>query len=64
MDIENYLSELTDEQLIAAVKMAETDLANAASENPNSEWHQSCFAGLIIYAGEIRKHGLKVATVH
>lgn len=63
-DIAAHLAGLSDEQLIAATREAQSDLEQAAREQPNSERHQECFAGLVIYAGEMNARGLKIATIH
>jgi hypothetical protein len=63
-DIAAHLASLSDEQLIAATKEAQDNLAEAAREQPDSERHQECFAGLFIYASEMQARGLKIVTVH
>lgn len=63
-DIVAHLAGLSDEQLIAATREAQDDLAKAAREQPNSDWHSECFAGLVIYAGEMQSRGMKIVTVH
>lgn len=62
--ITEHLSELSEEALKSAFKQAESDLAEAAAQQPNSEWHQSCFAGLLIYGGELAKRGIFLGTRH
>lgn len=63
-DIAAHLAGLSDEQLISATKEAQQDLSEAAREQPNSDRHQECFAGLFIYAGEMNARGLKIVSVH
>lgn len=55
---------MTDDELRHAIKVAKDDLAIAAADAPNSEWHQACFAGLFVYAGEASERGLTLGTVH
>ena len=62
--INEHLASLSDAGLLVAAKEAQSDLEQAAREEPNSEWHQECFAGLVIYAAEMSARGLKLATVH
>jgi hypothetical protein len=64
MNIEEHLAGMTDAQLIAAFKEAESDLKKAATEQPESEWHQSCFAGLLVFAGELSKRGIRLSPLH
>jgi hypothetical protein len=63
-EIDEYLAGLSNEQLMAAFKQAEADLAAVAADEPNSEWHQACFAGVLIYAQEMNKRGLRNAALH
>jgi hypothetical protein len=39
-------------------------LQKPAAGQPNSEWHEACFAGVLIYAAEMQQRGLKIETVH
>lgn len=64
MDIQKHLKALSDDELIAATEQAHKDLKKAADEQPESEWHQACFAGLITYAGEVQRRGLAMQTLH
>jgi hypothetical protein len=64
MNIEEHLAGMTDAELIAACEEAKTDLAEAAAQQPNSERHQECFAGLIVYAQELSKRGIRLAPLH
>lgn len=63
IDTEDYLAALTDKELLAQLEIAKTDLQQAAHEQNNSEWHGSCFAGVIVLATEVQKRGLIAATV-
>ena len=63
-EIDDHLSTLSNEQLMAAFRQAETDLANAAADEPNSEWHEACFAGLLVYAQEMNRRGLRASALH
>lgn len=63
-EIADYLAEKSDEELKAAFKDAESDLAEAAAQQHGSEWHQSCFAALLIYGGELAKRGIFLGTRH
>jgi len=59
----NY-SVLSDDELQSAFDEAKQDLAKATDSEPNSEWHQACFAATYLYAVEMSKRGLKSETVH
>lgn len=59
------LAALSDDQLLAAFDEAREDLAQAAHDDSNSEWHQCCFAGVVIYAQELSDRGIRrQPTVH
>ena len=60
----DHLAALSDDELRKATITARDDLAQAATSQPNSEWHEACFAGALVYAGEMQRRGLKIATVH
>lgn len=64
MNIDEYMNDMSDDELIKATKEAYNDLTIAAKDEPNSEWHQSCFAATILFADEMAKRGLKISTVH
>jgi len=59
MDIDKYLKSLTDNELIKKTDMCQKDLELASGEQNNTDWHQECFAAMIVYGGEMRKRGLK-----
>lgn len=50
---------LPDEQLKEWLEMAKLDLEHAANSEPDSEWHQSCFAAVCMIAQELVKRGIK-----
>lgn len=62
--IRDHLDDLSDDELRKATGTARDDLAKAAADQPNSEWHEACFAGALIYATEMQRRGLKIETVH
>ena len=63
-DTEQYLKTLNNDQLIDALNKAAQDLEIAAEKEKDSEWHQACFAGLMTYALEADKRGLRAAKLH
>lgn len=63
MVAQEYLDGLTNEQLLYQLEQSKIDLAEAAGEEPNSEWHQACFAGMYLLAQEAGKRGI-TATEH
>ena len=62
--IDEHLADLSDDELIAALEVAKTDLAVAAADKPNSEWHEACFAGVLTYCQEVQKRGLRVVLLN
>lgn len=63
MDIEAYLKGKTDAELLADIEEAKADLAAASKDQHESEWHEACFAGLIVLGNEASKRGI-LQTVH
>ncbi|HEY5800338.1 MAG TPA: hypothetical protein VIT92_08955 [Burkholderiaceae bacterium] len=64
MNIDEFLEDLSDESLLAACREAQDDLAEAANTEPNSEWHEACFAGLVVLTTEMTKRGLRISAPH
>ena len=50
--VESYLLGLSDDELNDAIEQAKADLEKAANDEPNSEWHESCFAGFVVLGME------------
>ena len=50
--VESYLLSLSDDELNDAIEQAKADLEKAAHDEPNSEWHESCFAGFVMLGME------------
>lgn len=63
-EMHEYLTSLPDATLISAYKGAENDLAQAAAQQPNSDWHQECFAGFVTLGEELRKRGIVLRPLH
>lgn len=55
---------LSDIELKQAFEEAKRDLEKAAQNEPESEWHQACFAGVMIYALEAAERGISFQTIH
>jgi HEPN domain-containing protein len=55
---------MSDDELRAFFDEAKADLTAAARDEPESEWHQSCFAAVMLAAMEAQARGIKLATVH
>ena len=64
IDTAEYLAALTDRELLDALDVAKEDLQDAADTQQNSEWHGSCFAGVIVMAAEAQKRGISRVTKH
>lgn len=52
-------SQYTNTQILGMLAQAELDLEKAATEEKESEWHQSCFAAVFVLIGEVAKRGIK-----
>lgn len=59
-DVSAYMASFTDDELISAAKECADDLTRASKDEPESEWHESCFAGMLCYARELNARGLKM----
>lgn len=55
------LRAMPDAQLQDFAKEACMDLEKVASNSPNSEWHDACFAAVILAYQEMNRRGLKAA---
>lgn len=56
--IQRYLDSLSDDEVKLKAATAFKDIEEASIEQPNSEWHEACFAGAMVYAKEMNKRGL------
>jgi hypothetical protein len=54
----------SEAELREALEEAKRDLQNAARDEPESEWHEACFAGVLVLAAELQSRGLSASTVH
>lgn len=54
-----YLQSLTNEELVESFETAKTDLEEVSDEDRNSEWHEACFAAVIVYGNEVVRRGIK-----
>lgn len=64
MEVQEYLSAKTDDELQLELATASRDLEVAAESEPNSEWHEACFAGCLLLAQEMSKRGIKINRLH
>lgn len=58
-DVEVVMSSFTDDELRTQAIDCRNDLKKAAEYQPESEWHETCFAAMLIYAQEMNRRGLK-----
>ncbi len=63
-EIDEYLADMTDEQLKSALTEAKDDLMKASRQHLNSEWHQSCFAATLLFSDEMNKRGIRLTPLH
>lgn len=64
MNIEQYISDLSREDLIAKFDQAKQDLEEAATSQRNSEWHQECFAACLLLGDEMRKRKIDLRILN
>lgn len=55
-----WLKSLKDEQLKEFSEQVYADLEKASIEENNSEWHESCFAVMVVVAQEATRRGIKL----
>jgi hypothetical protein len=60
----SVIKEMSNEELKAFVKEAGEDLEKAAETERNSEWHEACFAAVLMGTMEMNRRGIQMATVH
>lgn len=53
------LKEMNDQALADFFDEVKVDLKQASEDQPESEWHQACFAAALIVADEIQSRRLK-----
>lgn len=59
-----YIEQMTDAELKQATQTCMDDLAIAARDENNTEWHEACFAAAVLFSGEMNRRGLKLVTAH
>lgn len=60
----NDPSTYSDDDLRTTFVEAKRDLEQAARDEPESEWHQGCFAAVILLSREMAARRLKLGTTH
>lgn len=64
-DQRDFLDSLTNEELLGWYEIATHDLNLAAVLQPNTEWHEQCFAATFALGQELVARGLaQPVTVH
>lgn len=63
-EIQEHLESLTNEELLAKLEEAKSDLAIAAATERDSDWHAACFAGVLTYALEVQERGIDTRTLN
>ena len=59
-EMDDYLHQLSDEDLCSLTQQAAIDLSEAAGNEPESEWHQACFAGFMALNMEVARRKQEV----
>jgi len=63
-DVDEF-SDMSDDEVLYWFEEACSDLAEVAAKEPNTEWHECCFAATIVLADEMSKRNLnRKAQVH
>lgn len=55
---------MTDCEVLGWFDTAQKDLAQAATDEPNSDWHQACLAAVAVLSQEMDKRGFSNRNVH
>jgi hypothetical protein len=55
---DQYLRSRSDDEIQRLWDVAKRDLTAASRTTPNSEWHEACFAGVIVIGQEAVRRGL------
>lgn len=59
-----YIGEMDDTQLVNTHRIAYEDCLKAANTQPNSDWHQTCFAAVYLLSCEITKRDIETRVLH
>ena len=59
MNVQEYFDSLSNNQVLELAEECNNDLLKASRDNPESEWHEACFATMVLTAQEMNKRGLK-----
>jgi hypothetical protein len=58
------LESMTDEQILRAAEVAAKDCNEAGLAERNSEWHECCFAAVVVLSQEMARRGISLNTTH
>lgn len=58
------LESMTDEQILAAARIAADDCREAGNTERNSDWHECCFAAVVVLSGEMARRGISLNETH
>lgn len=64
VEMRAMLDEVTDAELVLMLDEATNDCSEAAKSDPNSEWHQTCFAAVWMLGQEFLRRGIDLRTLH
>lgn len=59
-----HLLAMSDAEVLVALELATKDVMEAAANQPDSEWHQTCFAGAMVLCIEMERRCVKNITYH
>jgi len=63
-EVQEMIGNLDDKHLIEGFEKARDDCESASINDPNSDWHEACFAAVMVFSQEILKRQLFASTVH
>ena len=64
MSPQDYMDAMNDAKLVDGFHIAVDDLQKASVEKPNSEWHEACFAAVIVFCNEINKRKINMPAMN
>ena len=63
-EIREMLDALSNAEVVAKLDEAVKDCEEAAKAERNSEWHDACFAGVMVFGQEFLKRGIDLRVLH
>lgn len=64
MDIKEMIEGWSNEKLREEFDIAVVALKDSAENQNNSEWHESCFAAVLLMGDELAARGIRINPIH